>query len=479
MAQKETSPATTAKGRTKLAGSTLRPLAVIGIAVAAISPTTSVFLVYGDGLSLAGTGIVWAFVAGGIIALAMALCYAEVGSVFPSAGGAYTIVRRALGPVFGGMTTILFLVLGLVATSSILVSAATFLSSLIPGGLPANWVAFAMMVIITILCLERIGPTGWVTTAMLAIELLVILVFIGFAFAHPSGHYGLFSDLVVPTGHGMLAPLAVGGMLAAIVPALFAFNGYDWPLYFAEEATNARRVLPRAVVLAGIISVVVEIAAVIAATLSIKDLAHVAASASPLTVVAQNVMGGVGSKILIAGVVVAMFDTGLAGNLGYARIYYAAGRDRMWPGPVNRFFGHIGTRSQVPTAGFLVLFVGNAVFCIFTSLQTLITFTGVIIAVVYLLVACSALVNRIRDKNLLRTLRMPIWPLPPIIAILGVILALTQQSLGDLIVAIGLAIVSFIVYLAVRKHLPGRLERADSDTGPGWESAQPAKGMTP
>ncbi|OIJ85794.1 hypothetical protein BIV25_43290 [Streptomyces sp. MUSC 14] len=71
------------------------------IAVSAISPTTSVFLVYGTGLASAGSGVVYAFLIAAVIVPAMAVCYAETVSLFPSAGGACTIVHRALEPVLG------------------------------------------------------------------------------------------------------------------------------------------------------------------------------------------------------------------------------------------------------------------------------------------------------------------------------------------------------------------------------------------
>lgn len=453
-----------------LAGSALRPFAVLSIAVAAISPTTSVFLVYGGDLTLAGTGVIWAFIAGAVIALCMAVCYAEVGSVFPSAGGAYTIVRRAIGPVAGGMINILFLVLGLVSTSSILVAAATYLSSLVPGGVPVNWVALAMMVLITGLSVRRISPTGWITTLILVLELVVILVFTGFAFAHASLHHNPFTHPVMATGHtGVLQAVGAGGLLAAVVPALFAFNGYDWPLYFAEEAKNARRTLPRAVVLAAVISVVVELLAVTGATLAIRNLGATTANDAPLSLIAAQVMGSVGAKVLLVGVVIAMFDTGLAANLGYARVYYAAARDTMWPGPLNTFFSHLGARSNVPVNGFVVLFVGNAVLCIFSSLNTLITFTGVVIVTIYLFVAVSALVCRVRDRGLLGTFRLPLWPVPPLIAIIGVAAALAHQTAHDIEIAGGIAAVAFIGYLALHRQLPGRLDRAPSDTGPAWD----------
>ncbi len=440
-------------GATVLAKGSLKPINVLAIAVAAISPTTSVFLVYGAGLASAGTGVIWAFIIGGLIAIGMALSYAEVGSVFPSAGGAYTIVRKALGPIWGGVANMLFLVLGIVVTASILVAAASYLSSLVPS-LPVNWTAFVMMAVVTLLSLGRISPTSLVTGAMLVLELAVILIFTAFAFAHPALHGNPLTHPMLATGHGnALEVVGVGGLLIAVVPALFAYNGYDWPLYFAEESTNAKRALPKAVVIAAAIAIVVELAAVIGATFAIKSISAVTASSAPLSLIAQQVMGSTGAKILLIGVVIAMFDTGLAGNLAYARIYYASGRDQMWPGPLNKFFTHISPRTQVPTYGFLVLFVGNGILAIFTSLNNLITFTGVVIVVIYLLVAVSALVSRVRDKGAERGFRMPLWPLPPIVAIVGVAIALSQQVKRDLIITSVIVGLSIIYYALARRRL--------------------------
>ncbi|OIV35935.1 amino acid permease [Mangrovactinospora gilvigrisea] len=450
-----------ASPRSGLAPRALRPWNVLAIAVAAISPTTSVFLVYGSGLASAGTGVVWAFVIGAAIALAMALCYAEVGSVFPSAGGAYTIVRRALGSVLGGATGILFLVLGLTSTASILVASATYLDSLVGGGLPVGWVALGMMALVTALSVGRITPASWVAAAMLALEIAVILVFTVVAFAHASGSSQVrpFTGPLVPTGHGSaLTAVGAGALLAAVVPALFAFNGYDWPLYFSEESSGARRALPRAVVLAAVIAVVVEVLAVIAATLAIHDLPGTVANSAPLSLIAHQVMGRAGADVLIAGVVIAMFDTGLAANLGYARIYYAVGRDGLLPGPVARFFGHVLPGSKVPGYAFAFLFVGNGVLCVFTSLSNLITFTGVVIATIYLLVAVSSIVSRVRDRGLAGTFRMPLWPLPPLVAIAGVAVALANQETKDLVIALPLAAVAVLGFWLVRRRLPGRLD---------------------
>ncbi len=428
-------------------------LPVLSIAIAAISPTTSVFLVYGAGLGSAGTGVFWAFIIGACIAISMAFCYAELGSVHPRAGGAYSIVRKVLGGPLGFVAGLLFLVLGVVSTASILVSAATYLNSLVPQ-IPVNWAAVFMMLIITVFSLERIGTASWVAAVMLAIEMVVITAFIivTFAAAHHPLSFLLSPTTLDPKGHLMGVGLA--GMMAAVVPALFAFNGYDWPLYFAEETFEPRRTLPRAVMFAVVASVVFEVLAVISATLAIPDLSKALGSAAPLVYIAQSVVGPVGTTILLIGVVIAMFDTGLSANLGYARIYLDTAREGSWPEPINRFFASMN-RHRVPKWGFVFLGVGNAILCYFTSLNNLITFTGVIIVVIYLLIAVSAIVSRVRNRSTERPFRMPIWPIPPIVAIIGVILALTQQASRDLITTTVIIVIALLYWLA---YLRGKLE---------------------
>jgi amino acid transporter len=437
----------------------LRPWNVVAIAVSAISPTTSVFLVYGSVLEVSGTGVVWAFVVGALIALAMALCYAEVGSVFPSAGGVYALVRGALGPVAGGVTAVLFMLLGLVSTASILVAAATYVGALTPAGSLSTGVtgliAFGFLLLVTALSVGRIAPASWAAAGMLGLEIAVIVVFTVAAFAHPAAGPGAAFTAPVGPGGGALGAAA---LLAGVAPALFAFNGYDWPLYFAEETPPAqRRALPRAVLLSAALAVVLEVLAVVAATGAVRDVGATAAADSPLAALAREVMGPVGTTVLLLGVVVAMVDTGLAANLGYARVYYAAARDGMLPGPVGRFLSRVSARSRVPVGAIVVLFVGNGILCLAAGLDALITATSVVIVVIYLLVAASALVSRVRDRERpASSFRMPLWPLPPVVAIVGAVLALVEQSVVDLVVALGIAVVAAVGFFLVRRRLPPR-----------------------
>ena len=439
----------------------LRWFRVFAIALAAISPTTSVFLVYGAGLAGAGTGVAWSFLLAAVIAISMAFAYAELGSVHLGAGGAYTIVREVLGDGFGFIALALFLVLGVLSTAAILVASATYLHELI-GVLPVKWTAVAMMAVVTGLSLERLGSSSWVATMMLAVELVVIGAFIVACLISTRHGLGFITHPVLPASHGSgTIPVGFSALLPVLALALFAYNGYDWPLYFGEETYEPRRVLPRAVMVAAASAVVIEIIAVVAATLAIHNFGATVAAASPLATIGAAVAGSVGSKILLAGVVVAMFDTGLSANLGYARIYFASGRDRMWPAPVSDALATTN-RNQVPKWAFAFLGLACAVFCYLTSLTSLITFTSVMIVTVYLLIATAAIVSRIRERDAQRSFRMPLWPLPPLLAIAGIGLTLRYQKFGDIIITLVTIAIAVIYWLAYLRRNPRQAHSSES-----------------
>jgi amino acid transporter len=213
---------------------------------------------------------------------------------------------------------------------------------------------------------------------------------------------------------------------------------------------------------AAVSAVVIEIVAVVAATLAIHHLGATAAAATPLATIAAAVAGKVGSKILLAGVVVAMFDTGLSANLGYARIYFASGRDRMWPAPVSDALASTN-HNQVPKWAFAFLGIACAVFCYLTGLTSLITFTSVMIVTIYLLIATAAIVSRLRERDAERSFRMPLWPLPPVLAIVGIGLTLRYQKFGDIIITLITIAIALIYWLAYLNRNTKRRQNPESN----------------
>jgi amino acid transporter len=85
-----------------------------------------------------------------------------------------------------------------------------------------------------------------------------------------------------------------------------------------------------------------------------------------------------------------------------------------------------------------------------------VTFTAVLIVVLYGLIAVSALVSRVRQKHLDRPSKMPLWPVPPVIALAGVVVALTKQKGSDLWLCAGIFAAALIYYFLFVRPRTGR-----------------------
>lgn len=106
--------------------------------------------------------------------------------------------------------------------------------------------------------------------------------------------------------------------------------------------------------------------------------------------------------------------------------------------------------------------------CLVSNLVSTVTFTALLIVIMYALVAIAALVSRTRDRQARRPFRMPLWPLSPILVLAGIVIALTQQTLGDIIIVAALFVVALIyyyLYLHRAKHDRWVPHEYDAETG--------------
>jgi amino acid transporter len=108
----------------------------------------------------------------------------------------------------------------------------------------------------------------------------------------------------------------------------------------------------------------------------------------------------------------------------------------------------------MPWVATMAVGVLGAVLCAQSSLISVVTFTSVLIIILYALIAISSLVSRVRQRELERPFRMPLWPLPPVIALVGVGIALSQQKVRDLLVCAAIFVggaIYYVVFLRPRK----------------------------
>ena len=417
----------------------------VALAVSDITPVTSLLVISPVVIATAGTGAFWAYIVAAVLAVNVALCMAELGSIYPVAGGLYSIVTRVLGRQVGFLAMLDYIGQAVFLPASVALGFGTYFSSLVPGVNP-NLASFVVMIIIIGLAMLTIASNALLTGFFLTLELLLLtaLTIVGLVnIKQPIG--ALFEPIKVSPGGGTVA-VGIGLVLAAVATGLFSFNGYDSAINFSEETQGEARNVGESVLLAALTGIFFEVVTLAAVILAAPSLAKLIGSSSPISYAFVSAVGPVGGTIVIIGVLIAIFAANMAITLQFARIVYSTGRDRAWPGGINGALTKISDRYNSPWVAVLIVGGLAAVLSLFSGLVAVVTFTAVLIIVLYALIAISALVSRMRQPDLPRPFRMPLWPVPPIVALIGVGVALTQQKVVDLLIVAGIFIVGAVYY---------------------------------
>lgn len=418
-----------------------------------ITPAGSLLVVGLAVVSVAGTGSVLAYLAGCALAITVALCIAELGARFPLAGGIYSIVARVLGTQAAFLTLLSYIVQAIFLPASIALGVGVYLNALNPG-IPINWSAAVTMVLVTALAMLKIHVNAVITAVFLALEMVVILAIAVAGFSNPTQPLSVFTE---PVGvvDGNLASFGAGAVIAAIAIAMQSVNGYDAAVAFGEETKGSTRNVATAVIVSALIAIVLELAAFLGAAIGAPDLEGFLTSNSPLTYVVRQHWGEVAETIVIIGAVIAFFNACLAITLQFARVLWSSGRDGIWPGPVSAALQKVHPKTEAPWVATLVIGALATVLCFASDLVAVVTFVSVLTILLYVFIGVAAIVSRHRDPHGFRPFRLPLWPVTPLIAIAGALLALSQQATKDLVaVAIiyGLGVAYYLFYLRSRRE---------------------------
>jgi amino acid transporter len=278
---------------------------------------------------------------------------------------------------------------------------------------------------------------------------MVILLLAGVL--HIDQPLSILTHPVIADG-GALKDVATGAIVTALATALFSVNGYDSAINFSEETEGSAAQIGKAVVMAASIGIVCEIVPFIAGVFGAQDLHAILSSPTPLTDVIDAAFGKTVVDIVTVGAIIAIFNASLAITLQFSRIMFSTARDQAWPGPIASALTRLN-RNGAPWVATLFIGACATILCLKSSLQSVVSSTAVMIIALYALIAISSLVSRMRQRELPRPFRMPIWPVPPLIALVGVVIALTKQTQRDLFIVGGIFVVGALYYgLYLRHH---------------------------
>jgi APA family basic amino acid/polyamine antiporter len=272
------------------------------------------------GLTLAVWGI------GALIALAGALCFGELGSRRPRAGGGYVYLREAFGPLpafLYGWALLLVMATG--AIGAVAVTFARYTVALTGWGHGVT-VPLAVAAIVVVSAVNYVGvqPGAVVQNVFTLLKLaaLAALIVAGLV-AIAGGHQApAVAEAARPASLGQLVR-AVG---AALVPVLFAYGGWQQSNFVAEEMIAPERNLPRAIVLGVIIVVAVYLLANVT-YLGALGAGGLAASGAPAADTMERLAGPAGKTLISAGIAVSTFGFLNLVILVSPRVYQAMAAD--------------------------------------------------------------------------------------------------------------------------------------------------------
>ena len=379
---------------------------------------------------------VW--VVAGLLSLAGALTYAELSARMPRAGGEYVFIRQAYGSLAGflygwtrffvasgggaaGLAAGFAIFINVVAGGKLETQALTFN---LPGYLPVvTWqtiVAVAAIVVVTVLNCTTVAVGGRIASVLTVFKIaLVLAIGVGAVLLADGSwsHFALADNGGACEGVAAAARGGSAGFGAAMLGALWAYNGWNEVTYVAEEVKNPQRNLPLALIGGlGVVAILyIGVNAAYFYVLTPTDIADVPASSSVATAVIARVLGA-GAGTAIAGVLaMSIFGALQIATLVSARIPYAMARDGMFFSGLTR----VSRNTRVPVRALLLQGVWAIILVLSGSYDTLTDYAIFSVLIFVALATSAVFVLRKRwprDDDVYRTWGYPIVPLVFLVA---------------------------------------------------------------
>ena len=270
--------------------------------------------------------ILGAWILGGVIALTGAFIYAELADRMPNVGGQYAYLRETYHPLLAFLYGwVLLLVIQTGGMAAVTVTFARYFLELSGRSLPDWQVAVVALLILTVINCLGVRAGGTVQSALMVLKIIAIalLVLIGGLLIRAS-HLAFHPVFDQP-----LSPHLLSSFGAAMVPVMFAYGGWQTACFVAGELKEARRDLPRALVL-GVIGVALlytSVNFICVRALGADALAH---TETPASAVMKLAWGRTGAIVIALGIAISTLGFLSQSVLTAPRVYFAMAEDKVF-----------------------------------------------------------------------------------------------------------------------------------------------------
>ncbi len=411
--------------------------------------------------------VVWMVMAG--MALCGALCYGELASRYPEAGGGYVYLREAYGPGVAflyGWKSLLVMDPGIIAALAVGFSSyADYLLSVGPSGRKALAIGAIVLIALANILGVRIGAR--LLRILVVLKLGALAAIIIWAIASSAGNPDHFIPFVAQRAGS--EPLGTA-FAAAFVGAFFAFGGW-WDLgKLAGEVRQPERNVPLALFL-GVTGVALIYIATSAVFIYLVPMESVVSGETFAAQAGEVLFGKAGGAIFSVVVIVSILGSLCALLMSAPRVYFAMARDGLFLERVAELHPRYGT----PARATIVVAILASVLVLAGNFNQIVGyFVFVTVCFIAITVAGLSVIRRRRPTS--GTFRVPGYPLTPAIFLMMVVFLLVLiggNNPGQALLGVGVMLLGIPVYYLLRK---GRNNGLDTDSTSGGSRRKAAKG---
>jgi basic amino acid/polyamine antiporter, APA family len=393
----------------------------------------------------AGPALVVSLVLVAIVCALTGLCYAELASMIPIAGSAYTYTYATLGELIAWIIGWDLILEYAFSNMSVSVGFAAHIVDLLdwlglhfspkwlspaylPQGLqdlsgkdifPVGWhfgfdiPAFIIVLLLTVVLVRGIRESARTNNVMVLIKIAAILVFIffGLSFIHP-GNYVPFSP------NGFTGVLAGGSII------FFTYIGFDSVSTASEECKNPQRDVPIGILATLIVCTILYIG-VAAVLTGLVPWATVAGDGAPVVNALKRVALEPGAHRLhwvrlavLIGAIIGMVSSILVFQLGQARVWFAMSRDKLLPDAFSKVHPRFRTPAFATWVAGILVAIPSGLF----DVGSLAEMSNIGTLFAFVLVSMGVIVLRYKEPQRRRGFRVPFGPVIPVLSVLFCIL---------------------------------------------------------
>jgi len=431
---------------------------LIALGVGAIVGT-GIYTLVGVGAERAGPAVILAFVICGLVCGCAALAYAELATMIPAAGSAYTFSYAALGEAIAWVVGWSLILEYSLACSTVAVGWSGYLVGWIEsagvhlphvllvgphGGGIVNLPAVAVALAVMGMLVAGTRESATLNIILVVIKLVALAIFVGFASPnfhaanlHPFMPYGFGSD----GKHGVMAAAAI---------VFFAFYGFDAVATSAEETRNPARDLKIGIIGSMLLCTIIYMAVAIAAVGALPFTA-LANSPEPLALVLRNLGQPLAAHLIALAAIIALPSVILVMMYGQSRVFFVMARDGLLP----RGLAKVSKRTGAPTL--ITLLTGATIAAVagIFRLDEIAELANAGTLLAFISVGACLMALRRTAPNAERLFRSPAPYVVGTLTILGCLYLMVSLPPMTLLRFVGWNVIGLVIYFAYSRRRSG------------------------